>query len=512
MSNGMAPAFHGILQQQHFVCHARGELGGVSHCIAALRVGIRARCLQPKNRAPALSLGCPQSSRRNRTDHYTLDTHSRQTGRILAGSIDVYSRKCAFPLGKEVAMSSKSMHACTVLRIALGTASGCLAACGGGPDLGSGPPPPGYAYITSASQGATQPGAVYQYAVGSDGSFTPLSTASVGAGATPTSIVADPTGRYVYVVNQGDATISQYVVGSGGGLVSLSPAIVNVGAPSPDIGSYVATIDPSGRFLYVVAVPLPLNPPVPSASIAQYSIGSGGTLTPLTPAYVSVPASAIGALAIEPSGHYAYLAGVTSAPAGQVSQFSIGNDGTLAPLTPLGVAATRTPDAVAIAPSGQTAYVLSSCIDSACEGQVAQYTIAANGTLTATGSTTLTGGHVIPISMVIDTSGSNAYLLTNLMGVDTNMGAVYGYAIDTAGGLVPDMPASVGVASGAVAEATYGPNLYAVSANALGSASNPQPGGHVDHYAIGPGGRLSPTGTTTLAEGFPMGIALVTAH
>jgi hypothetical protein len=66
-------------------------------------------------------------------------------------------------------------------------------------------------------------------------------------------------------------------------------------------------------------------------------------------------------------------------------------------------------------------------------------TTGTNGTLTATGSTTLTGGHVIPIAMVLDTSAWSAYLLTNLMGVDTNMGAEYGYWINSAGELVPDM-------------------------------------------------------------------------
>jgi 6-phosphogluconolactonase (cycloisomerase 2 family) len=406
-------------------------------------------------------------------------------------------------------MSSKSLRTFAVLRIALSAAFGCLAGCGG-VDIGSGPLPPGYAYITSASEGETPSGAVYQYAVGSDGSLTPLSTASVPTGVIPSTIVSDPTGHYVYVVNQGDATISQYSVGSGGGLVPLSPAVVSVGEPFPAIGVYAATIDPSGRFLYIVTVPL--DPPGPSASIAQYSIGGGGTLTPLTPAYVSVPASAVGPLAIEPNGHYAYLAGATSALGGQVFQFSIDNDGALVPLTPASVAATQTANGVAIAPSGQTAYVLGSCVDTACEGQVARYTIGTNGTLTATGSTTLTGGHVIPIAMVVDTSGSSAYLLTNLMGVDTNIGAVYGYAINNAGDLVPDTPASIGVASGAVAETTYGPNLYALSANARGFASNPQPGGHVDHYAIGPGGRLSAVGTITVAEGFPTGITLVTTH
>jgi 6-phosphogluconolactonase (cycloisomerase 2 family) len=401
-------------------------------------------------------------------------------------------------------MSLKSV----VARITTSAAFGCLAGCGGGTDMSGAPPSPGYAYVTSASEGEPQPGVVYQYAVGTDGSLTSLSAASVAAGMIPTSIVSDPTGRYVYVVNEGDTTISQYVVGTGGGLVPLSPAAVSLGEPFPAIAGSAATIDPTGRFLYVVVAPR--DPPGLVASITQYSIGSGGTLTPLTPAYVNVSASAVGPLAIDPSGHYAYLAGATTGLGGQISQFSLADDGSLSALTPAGVAATAPTTGIAIAPGGQTAYVLGSCIDSACDGQVARYTLGTEGTLTATGSTVLTGGHVIPLGMVFDTSGSSSYLLTNFMGVDTNMGAVEGYSINGAGDLVPDTPASVGVASGAVAETTYGPNLYALSSNAIGSASAPQPGGHIDHYAIGAGGRLSALGTVTVVGGAPTGIAVVT--
>lgn len=397
-----------------------------------------------------------------------------------------------------------------VTRITTSATLGYLAGCGGGTDVSGDPPSATYAYVTSSSDSDAQPGAVYQYAVGSDGTLTSLSTASITAGMIPTSIVSDPAGRYVYVVNKGDATISQYVVSTGGGLVPLSPATVSMAEPFPAIAGCAASIDPSGRFLYVVVTPQ--DPPGPVASIAQYSIGSGGTLTPLTPAYVNVPASAVGPLAIEPSGHYAYLAGATTALGGWISQFSLAEEGTLSALTPAGVAATASAVGIAVASDGKTAYVLSRCVDTDCDGQLARYVLGADGTLTVTGSTVTTGGHVIPIDMVFDTSGSSAYLLTNFMGVDTNMGAVQGYSINSAGDLVPDTPASVGVTSGAVAETTYGPNLYALSSNAIGSAIGRQPGGHIDHYAIGAGGQLSALGTVTVAAGGPTGIAVVTTH
>ena len=420
----------------------------------------------------------------------------------------MWARGIAISVAKKGAVMSPLMS--VVARITTSATLGCLVGCGGGTDMSGDPPSPSYAYVTSASEGETQPGTVYQYAVGTDGSLTALSAASITAGMIPTSIVSDPTGHYVYVVNRGDATISQYVVGTGGGLVPLSPAAVSMSETFPAIAGFAATIDPSGRFLYVVVTPQ--DPPGIGAAIVQFSIGSSGTLTPLAPAFINVPTLAAGSLAIEPSGHYAYLAGATVPSGGQVSQFSVANDGTLSALTPAAVAATEPTAGIAIAPGGQTAYVLSSCIDSACDGQVARYTLGTDGTLKATGSTILTGGHVIPIGMVFDTSGSNSYLLTNLMGVDTNMGAIESYSINSAGDLVPDSPASVDVAAAAIAEMTYGSNLYALSSNVLGSISNPQPGGHIDHYAIGAGGQLSAVGTVTVAGGAPTGIAVVTTH
>src|SRR5581483_6332254 len=146
-------------------------------------------------------------------------------------------------------------------------------------------------------------------------------------------------------------------------------------------------------------------------------------------------------------------------------------DGALSPLAPGSVTVANNPIGLAIAPGGQVAYVLNNCIDKQCDGEVAQYTFGPNGTLSTRGATTLTDAHVLPVAMLFDNSGSSAYLLANLMGVDTNTGAIYQYSIDNSGGLVPYNPPSLSVASGAVAEGAFGTNLYALSSNALGFAS-----------------------------------------
>jgi 6-phosphogluconolactonase (cycloisomerase 2 family) len=369
------------------------------------------------------------------------------------------------------------------------------------------PPSSGYAYVTSADvQGRQVPGALYQYAIASDGSVSPLSASSIPTGVNPVSVVSDPTGRYVYVANLGDATIAQYAVGTGGALNALSPAVVNVPQPFSSPVGYWLSIDPGGRFLYVVVNSGPV--PGTGAAIAQYAIGGGGTLTPLTPAYVNVATSAFSALAIDPSIRYAYVAGALSATAAQVSEFAVAADGTLSPLSGTGVPAAAWAAGVVVAPSGKTLYVLSRCVDTSCNGQVTQYSIGAGGALTPTGVMTSTGSRVNPIAMLTDGTVPSAYLLTNLMGVDTNEGAVYQYALDGTDALTAQSPASLPVTSGAVAEDLWGSNLYALSAAAVGHASGSPSGGNLDHYTIGTDGLLRQAGTTAVPGSLPTAMTI----
>ncbi len=396
-----------------------------------------------------------------------------------------------------------------------------LSACGGsgnGAANSGGGAATGHAYITAAApENAQTPGTLYQYRVGQDGSLTALSVATVPVGPNPRSVVSDPSGHSVYVVNA-DNTISQYTVGAGGGLAPLSPAVVDIGGPpsllpTASSSDYSATVDASGRFLYVVVQPA-LTLPLREAYIAEYAIAAGGQLTALTPAYVVAPINVSGGgLAIDSGGKHAYLGGRAPGllgPGGEIAEFSIAEDGTLAPLVPATVV---TPTEGSIALSATSAYLLSACADTSCNGQATQYAIQSDGSLTSTGTTTVVGSHVVPITLLTNTSGSAAFLLTNLMGVDTNEGAVYQYTINSTGGLVPNSPPSLGVASGAVAEGILGPDLHVLSSNAVGLASGAPPGGHVDHYTIGADGQLTYTSTTSVATGdFPTAMTLVIAH
>ena len=171
-----------------------------------------------------------------------------------------------------------------VLASALAISSG-LAACGGaGTGLSVSVPATAPAFSMSLPPRPTEArGAVLQYSIGPSGSLTPRTSPPSRRVPIRVGIAADPSGRYVYAVNAGDRTISQYAVGAGGSLTPLSPAAVSLPASTSQGGDFSATIDPSGHYLYVVVSPPGETLVALPAFIAQYSIGSGGLLTPLTP-------------------------------------------------------------------------------------------------------------------------------------------------------------------------------------------------------------------------------------
>jgi 6-phosphogluconolactonase (cycloisomerase 2 family) len=344
------------------------------------------------------------------------------------------------------------------------------AGCGdsGTEDAASTVPPPqyspsssGYVYVASADrQGLSVPGVVYQFQINADLSINPLATPAVPTGVTPTAIVAVPSGRFVYVVSAGDLTISQYAVTSGGALAPLSPASLSISPSLGSVDSYFASVDPAGRFLYVVSEPPAELVPSPQfeSYIAQYAIdSSNGTLSLVTTFYAGVLSSS-SPLTIDPAGTHAYLVyGAAVLP------FTIEADGTLSAMTPVTVAAEAT--RVVLSPDGHLAYVLSRCIDTNCDGQVELYTVAATGELIPTGATTSLGNHISPVDLLIECavppnlpcSGQFAYLLTDSMETDINVTNLFGYAIDANGTLVTDPQ---------IPEATFGG--YAVAAGVDG--------------------------------------------
>jgi hypothetical protein len=387
-----------------------------------------------------------------------------------------------------------------------------VSGCGAGSDTAVPPvgkPAVAYAYVTAMATSAGGAGSVYEYAVLNDGSVSPLAQVSVSAGVEPAAVALG--GLHVYVVNVGDGTVSQYNIEADNSLVPMDPpAAVNPGMKTLGVMPSAVILDPSGSFLYVANSG--------DDTLSQFSIGSGGQLTPLTPATVPAGIKPVSiAVAVGPSGGHVYVAnsgaGVPTG-VGSVSQYSMGADGTLTLLNAATVSAGASPVAIAIdqtiAPLG-TAFVMSDCNGSLCMGSITPFAVGAGGELTGAGGVGTTGGHYEAVGMVTDPSGANAYVLTNLMGVDTDSGALWQFSVGNTGALIAANQPMLSIGPTALAQTINLDTLYVLTSN-NGVGGNAGIGGSINSYTLGAGGLPTLAATTTLAAARPVSMAMLVLH
>ena len=271
-------------------------------------------------------------------------------------------------------------------------------------------------------------GNILQYAVSATGAWTALSPASVAAGASPTSIVLHPSGRFAYLANSKNSadTLSQFAVAADGTLTPLATATVDTASEPLAIA-----IDPTGRFAYVTTN---------GNGVVEYTVGADGTLTVVgTP-----PTSTIepGGIAIDPTGRAVY---VTDASTTTVLQYAI--DATNGHLTPMSVPSVPSgagPQIVAAAPSARSAYAVDG---SACTRS--QYAVGSDGSLSPLSPATVGAGNCTAMDSVVfvavDPSSRFVYVPDN----GTSSSSVLQYGIGTGGALAPLTPAATSALSGA---------------------------------------------------------------
>jgi len=334
-----------------------------------------------------------------------------------------------------------------------------------------------YAYATNFDDDT-----VSQYQLGSsDGSLTPLSMATVSAGHQPFSISVEPTGEYAYVSNWGSSSVSQYRIGSNGSLTAIGTGTVASGA-----GPNAVTIDHADRFAYVANLG--------GSTVSQYKIGLDGQLSPMSAPMVAsgiAPAS----LTVDPTDHFAYVANfganAQNPPAGPgtISQYSIGLDGSLTPMSSATVVSGSGPNALAVDPASKHLYVANLG-----DNNVGQYTINSDGSLTAMTTPTISSG-VRPVGITIDPAGKYVYV------ANQTDGTISQYTVGVAGDLtaIPGPPVTAGAGVSAVTIDPTGKFLYATN---RGTTT-------VSQFTIGAGGVLTPmTSSATVPSGLhPTAIA-----
>ena len=271
---------------------------------------------------------------------------------------------------------------------------------------------PTIAYAPDASSGQ-----IFQFTIGPGGGLA--ENGSTLAGTNPESLAVDPSGRYVYVANFGDGTLSQFSVTASGALLPMTPPTVPAGSQPGAI-----TVDPWGRSAYA-ANQL-------GDSISQYLVGIDGALAPMETATVPTGTSPV-AFTIAPSGRFAYAAnfGQKGATPGSVSQYTVQMDGSLIPLAPPTEATGHGASDVAVDPSGRYAYVTNQYDDA-----VSQYTIGPTGALTPMATGTVASGKG-PQAVVVDPSGRYAYV------ANFTEGSISQYWVGASGGLTPMWPLTI---------------------------------------------------------------------
>jgi 6-phosphogluconolactonase (cycloisomerase 2 family) len=340
-----------------------------------------------------------------------------------------------------------------------------------------------------------------QYIIGTNGALSPMNTPTVATGRNPYSLTADSNSQYVYVANYDTlsvtGSVSQFAIGADGSLTPLSTPTIAAGNGPNGIAA-----NPAAPYVYVVNYN--------SSDIYQYSIGAGGLLNPLVTPTVAAGTNAA-SIALTPTGTYAYVANNNFPGAtGSVSEYSVDplgspTAGSLTPLSTPTVPAGAWPNEVVVDPSGRFVYVVNSNTN-ASGNSISQYTIGANGLLTPMSPPTVPTG-TQPWSITIDAAGRNAYVPNRNNG---NVGTVSHYTIDAATGAltlaVPLAPATNPVAAGT------GPSFLAIDpSGGFAYVTNRYPPDATPHtisqYSIAANGDLTPlTPPTATAGAQPTGI------
>jgi 6-phosphogluconolactonase (cycloisomerase 2 family) len=246
--------------------------------------------------------------------------------------------------------------------------------------------------------------------------------------------------KSVYVTNfVSSGTVSAFTIGAGGELTANgSPFSTGGGDP------WNMAMTPDGRYLYVTNNLYP-------GGVAQFGVNSNGTLTALSPAKVATGAYSVG-IAISPNGQHVYVANYSS---GTVSIFNGSANGTLTPNGTQATIATNlsAPNGIALSPDGKSLYVT----NSVAPGNVAEFTVASNGTLSAKTPATVAAGDD-PAWIAFTPNGKYAYVANTGSSSDAN-GTISQYTVGTGGELSPQgSPVNAGSANNGLFDVTVSPD------------------------------------------------------
>lgn len=211
---------------------------------------------------------------------------------------------------------------------------------------------------------------------GGTGALTPVMGSPFTTGVGAASMAIDPTGRFAYVGNFGDQQGENLPGDVSAYTIDPTTGALNGLAGSPFLrssGAYAVAVAPSGKFGYVLGA-------TASNQIAAFSINATtGVPTQAGSPFILGEATNLHSIVITPSGKFVYVVGgLTTPTGGTIAAFSVNaTTGALTPITGSPFATGNIPEFATVDPNGTLLYVT---LDGS--GEVWTYTIADNGVLT----------------------------------------------------------------------------------------------------------------------------------
>jgi 6-phosphogluconolactonase (cycloisomerase 2 family) len=244
-------------------------------------------------------------------------------------------------------------------------------------------------------------------------------------------------------------------------LIALAAATLYTLGCGVSTGAPAAT--PLNTYLYVGAPFAPPNNPMPlTGSVTQYRVEGDGTLTTLNTSSTGDVVPYI-ELAVTPANQYLFM------PSDGISEFEIGNDGTLA----AAAAPTATGTSIAFAQGGKYAFIADLV-----NNTLNSYSVSASGVLTPISSVTTTG-----YSEYVAVDGSGKFLY-----VSDGRGAILEYTASASGVLA---------ANGSVLTGGDNSSALVVSPGGFLYCLNSEPNGAVYEFSID-----ASTGALTLVNSY----------
>jgi 6-phosphogluconolactonase len=212
-----------------------------------------------------------------------------------------------------------------------------------------------FAYVanTPAANATTTAGSLSAYAVNSNGSLQSAGS-NPATGILPVGLAMDPGGHFLFVANQGSNNISVFSIGSSASLTAVAGSPFASGVPPTPLSPATATptsvaVDGSGKFVYVA------NQGQNTLSGFNLDTSTGAlTAVPGSPFAAGTAPTGVTAVTTASNGAVVYVANEGS---NNVSAFTINTDGSLTEITGSPFAAGLAPVSLAVDPSKNFLYV-----------------------------------------------------------------------------------------------------------------------------------------------------------